>query len=219
MDLVSAPGTRVIIVMEHTAKGGGHKILEECNLPLTGKRCVNKVVAATPSLLLHSLTCVALSFSCLLFLYILRGNSHARARARARTHTHTHATLHLLRPAAQHLPYHPRHLSMHNRMTPPPPPTHTHTHSRAFSRWHGSRLSPTLRCSMSRTTALCSRRLPKASPWTTSHRPQGASTRCTRTSRHSEQSLEVACATTASFAQQRVILNVQHSQRDTRPSS
>ncbi|MBS1957829.1 MAG: CoA transferase subunit B [Bdellovibrionales bacterium] len=44
MDLV-AGAKRVVVAMQHVSKDGKSKVLKKCSLPLTGQKCVNRIVS------------------------------------------------------------------------------------------------------------------------------------------------------------------------------
>jgi 3-oxoacid CoA-transferase subunit B len=79
MDLVAGV-SRVVVLMEHCAKNGEHKILQNCTLPLTGVGVVNRIISdlgvfdVTP----EGLTAVELA----------AGVSHAEVRIKTGCHVH-----------------------------------------------------------------------------------------------------------------------------------
>ena len=44
MDLVAA-AQNIIVAMQHTDKAGNSKLLPQCSLPITGLKCVKKIVS------------------------------------------------------------------------------------------------------------------------------------------------------------------------------
>ena len=54
MDLVGNPDqTKIVIATDHVAKDGSPKIVETCDLPLTGARCVSTIITDLVSALGH----------------------------------------------------------------------------------------------------------------------------------------------------------------------
>uniref|UniRef100_A0A8C6CXI4 3-oxoacid CoA-transferase n=1 Tax=Moschus moschiferus TaxID=68415 RepID=A0A8C6CXI4_MOSMO len=61
MDLVSCPKTRVVVTMEHCNKASEPKIVEKCTMPLTGKRCVDRIITEKAVFDVHKKTGLTLT--------------------------------------------------------------------------------------------------------------------------------------------------------------
>lgn len=62
MDLVAGV-KRVVVIMDHTSKAGAPKLLKKCSLPLTGVRCVDRIITnlGVFDVTVHGLTVVDLA--------------------------------------------------------------------------------------------------------------------------------------------------------------
>ncbi|MEP3048454.1 MAG: CoA transferase subunit B [Roseibium sp.] len=62
MDLVAGV-KRVVVIMDHTSKAGDPKLLKNCSLPLTGVRCVDRIITnlGVFDVTVHGLTVVDLA--------------------------------------------------------------------------------------------------------------------------------------------------------------
>jgi acyl CoA:acetate/3-ketoacid CoA transferase beta subunit len=59
IDLTSS-GSRVVVTMEHVAKGGVAKILDQCSLPLTRPKCVDRIITDLVCILFSPLEKISL---------------------------------------------------------------------------------------------------------------------------------------------------------------